>query len=166
MIRPASQATEVIRKVVRKVVSKVVRRLIRKVISTCTTLRTTLLTRSLMTFDHGSAWFCREELATPPPADEGEIEGEAAPDPSLPTTGSRDRGSPLNKIQERGRSGQQPGWRQETGNTLVRGQVVSRAGWVCRFVSPWFSSFRATKDGASTSTTGRGPSSERKPIRR
>src|SRR5437870_13249225 len=61
----ASQATEVVRKVVRRVISKVVRRLIRKVISTCTTLRTTLLTRQLMTFDHGSSWFCGRELATP-----------------------------------------------------------------------------------------------------
>ena len=82
----ASQATEVVTRVVRKVVSKVVRRLIRKVISMCTSLRTTLLTRQLMTFDHGSSWFCREELATPPPADEGEIADEATPDPSLPTT--------------------------------------------------------------------------------
>ena len=82
----ASQATEVVTKVVRKVVSKVVRRLIRKVISTCTTLRTTLLTRQLMTYDHRSSWFCREEPATPPPADEGKIVGAAASDPSLPTT--------------------------------------------------------------------------------
>ena len=82
----ASQATEVVRKVVRKVISKVVRHLIRKVISTCTSLRTTLLTRQLMTFDHGSSWFCGRELATPPPADEGDIAGEAASDPSLPTT--------------------------------------------------------------------------------
>src|SRR5437868_14193527 len=90
----ASQATEVVTKVVRKVVSKVVRRLIRKVISTCTSLRTTLLTRQLMTFDHGSSWFCRGELATPAPAVQGEIAGEAGPDPSLPTTGSRGRGRP------------------------------------------------------------------------
>src|SRR5256885_15846287 len=83
----ASQATEVVRKVVRKVISKVVRRLIRKVISTCTSLRTTLLTRQLMTFDHGSSWFCREELATPPPAVEGEIAGEAGPRPPRPKTG-------------------------------------------------------------------------------
>src|SRR6266404_4613627 len=67
-MHPASQATEVVRKVVRKVISKVVRRLIRKVISTCTSLRTTLLTRQLMTFDPRTSWFCREELATPPPA--------------------------------------------------------------------------------------------------
>jgi len=97
--RPASQATQVVGKVVRKVISKVVRRLIRKVISTCTSLRTTLLTRQLMTFNHGSSWFCREELATPPPADEGEIEGEAGPDPSLPTTGSRGRGQPRSLVQ-------------------------------------------------------------------
>ena len=102
MIRPASQATEVVRKVVRKVVSKVVQRLIRKVISTCTSLRTTLLTRQLMIFDPGSSWFCREELATPPPADEGEIAGEAAPDPSLPTTGSRGRGQPRSLVQGAG----------------------------------------------------------------
>jgi len=63
----ASPATEVVRKVVGKVISKVVRRLIRKVISTCTSSRTTLLTIQLMTFDHGSCWFCREELATRPP---------------------------------------------------------------------------------------------------
>ncbi len=31
-----------------------------------------------MTFDHGSPWFCGRELATPPPADEGDIAGEAA----------------------------------------------------------------------------------------
>ncbi len=39
-----------------------------------------------MSLDRGSPWFCEEELATPPPANEGEIAGEAAPDPSLPTT--------------------------------------------------------------------------------
>ena len=99
MTRLASQATEVVGKVVCKVISKVVRRLIRKVISTCTSLRTTLLTRQLMTFDHGSSWFCREELATPPPADEGEIAGEAASDPSLPTTRSRGRGQPRSLVQ-------------------------------------------------------------------
>jgi len=79
---PTWPATEV----VRKVISKVVRRLIRKVISTGTSSRTTLLTRRLMSLDRGSPWFCEEELATPPPANEGEIAGEAAPDPSLPTT--------------------------------------------------------------------------------
>jgi len=83
---PASQAAEVVRKVVRKVVSKVVRRLIRKVISMCTGLRTSLLTSLLMTLDHGSARFDTEEPATPPPADQGDIRGEAASDPSLPTT--------------------------------------------------------------------------------
>ena len=82
----ASQATEVVIKVVRKVVSKVVRRLIRRVISTCTSLRTTLLMRRLMSLGRGSRCFCGEEVATPPPADQGEIAGEAAPDPSLPTT--------------------------------------------------------------------------------
>jgi len=46
----------------------------------------TLLTTLLMTLDHGSTWFDMEELATPPPADEGEIAGDAASDPSLPTT--------------------------------------------------------------------------------
>src|SRR2546428_9321543 len=77
----ASQATEVVRKVVRKVISKVVRHLIRKVISTCTSLRTTLLTRQLMTFDHGSSCFCREELATPPPADEARSKARLPPTP-------------------------------------------------------------------------------------
>ena len=91
-MHPASQATEVVSRVVRKVISRVVRRLIRKVISTGTSLRTTLLTRRLMSLESGSPWFCSEELATPPPADEGEIAGEATPDPSLPTTGSRGRG--------------------------------------------------------------------------
>src|SRR6266436_8702518 len=95
----ASQATEVVRKVVRKVISKVVRRLIRKVISTCTSSRTTLLTRQLMSLERRSPWFCGKELATPPPADEGEITGEAAPDPSLPTTGSRGRGQPRSLVQ-------------------------------------------------------------------
>ena len=104
-MHPASQATEVIRKVVRKVVSKVVQRLIRKVISTCTSLRTTLLTKQLMTFDHGSSWFCREELATPPPAVEGEIAGEAGPDPSLPTTGSRGRRQARSLVQGAGGRG-------------------------------------------------------------
>ena len=102
MTLPASQATEVITKVVRKVVSKVVRRLIRKVISTCTSLRTSLLTTLLMTLDHGSPWFHTEEPATPPPADHGEIEGEAAPEPSLPTTGSRVRGQPRSLVQAAG----------------------------------------------------------------
>src|SRR6266403_1922956 len=105
----ASQATEVVTRVVRKVVSKVVRRLITKVISTCTSLRTTLLTRRLMTFDHGSCWFCREELATPPPAVGGEIAGEAASDPSLPTTGWRGRRQPPNLVQLAG-----AGWPEGT----------------------------------------------------
>jgi hypothetical protein len=52
-----------------------------------------------MTFDHGSSWFRREELATPPPADEGEIAGEAPSDPSLPTTGWRGRRQPPNLVQ-------------------------------------------------------------------
>ena len=52
-----------------------------------------------MSLDHGSHCFCGEELATPPPADEGEIAGEAAPDPSLPTTGSRGRGQPRSLVQ-------------------------------------------------------------------
>ncbi len=39
-----------------------------------------------MSLDHGTRCLCGEELATPPPADEGETAGEAAPDPSLPTT--------------------------------------------------------------------------------
>ena len=59
----------------------------------------TLLTSLLMTLDHGSPWFDTEEPATPPPADQGEIEGEAAPDPSLPTTGSRGRGQPRSLVQ-------------------------------------------------------------------
>src|SRR5207237_3135463 len=42
-------------------------RLVRKVISTWTSSRTTPRTRRRMTFDHGSPWFRREELATPPP---------------------------------------------------------------------------------------------------
>jgi hypothetical protein len=79
-------ATEVVNKVVRKVISKVVRRLIRKVISTCTSLRTTLLTSLLMTLDHGSLRCDTEELATPLPADEGDIGGEAISVPSHPTT--------------------------------------------------------------------------------
>src|SRR5438067_3152529 len=57
------------------------------------------------------------------------------------------------------------GCRQEMGNTSVRGQVVSRAGWVIKFVSLW-SSLRATKERTSTSTMGRGASSVRKPMRR
>jgi hypothetical protein len=39
-----------------------------------------------MSLGHGSRCFCGEEVATPPPADEGEIADEATPDPSLPTT--------------------------------------------------------------------------------
>src|SRR6266849_5217227 len=92
---PASQATELISRVVRRVV----RRLITKVITTCTSSQTTLLMRRLMSLDHGSRCFCGEELATPPPANEGEISGEAAPDPSLPTTGSRGRGQPRSLVQ-------------------------------------------------------------------
>ncbi len=113
MTRPASPATEVISRVVGKVVSRVVRRLIRKVISTGTSPRTTLLTRRLMSLDHGSRCFCREELATPPPADEGEIEGEATPDPSLPTTGSRGRGQPRSLVQ--GAGGGVASWRRGLG---------------------------------------------------
>src|SRR5437870_5260660 len=101
-MHPASQATEVVRKVVRKVVSKVVRRLIRKVIGTCTSLRTTLLTRQLMSLERRSPWFSGKELATPPPADEGEIAGAAASDPSLPTTGWRGRKQPPNLVQMAG----------------------------------------------------------------
>src|SRR5205807_9978114 len=102
-------ATEVVSRVVRRVISRVVRRLIRKVISTGTSSRTTLLTRQLMSFERGSPRFCGEELATPPPADEGEIAGEAAPDPSLPTTGSRGRGQPRSLVQIGGGRGGQLG---------------------------------------------------------
>ena len=52
-----------------------------------------------MTLDRGSPWFDTKELATPPPADEVEIAGEAAPDPSLPTTGSRGRRQPRSLVQ-------------------------------------------------------------------
>ena len=82
----ASQATEVVSRVVRKVVHRVVRRLIRKVITTCTSSRTTLLMRRLTSLDHGSRCFRGEELATPPPANEGDITGDTGPDPSLTTT--------------------------------------------------------------------------------
>ena len=82
----ASPATEVVRKVVRKVISKVVSCLIRKVISSRTSSRTTLLTSLLMTLDRGSARSDTEELATPPPADEGSVVTVTGPDPSLPTT--------------------------------------------------------------------------------
>src|SRR5467141_1749049 len=109
-LHAASQATEVVRKVVRKVVSRVVRRLIRRVISTGTSSRTTLLTRRLMSLERRSPWFCGKELATPPPADEGEIAGEAAPDPSLPTTGSRGRGQPRSLVQ--GAGGGVASWRR------------------------------------------------------
>src|SRR6266850_961982 len=74
----ASQATEVVSRVVRKVVHGVVRRLIRKVITTWTSSRTTLLMTRLMSLDHGSRCFCGEQLATPPPADRGDVMGEAA----------------------------------------------------------------------------------------
>jgi len=84
--RPAAPTTEVVRKVVRRVVRPLISCLIRKVISTCTSWRTTLLTRGVMSLDDESPWSCGEERATPPPADESEVMGEAAPDPSLPTT--------------------------------------------------------------------------------
>jgi len=117
-MHPASQATEVVRKVVRKVVSKVVRRLITKVIRTCTSSRTTLLMRQLMTFDHGSSWCCREELATPPPpANEGDVEGEAASDPSLPTTRWRGRRQPRNSVQLAG--GGVASWKEDQKKTSV-----------------------------------------------
>ena len=84
---------------VRGVVRSLIICLIGNVISTCTSLRTSLLTSLLMTLNHGSTWFDTEESATPPPADQSEIEGEAAPDPSLPTTGSRGRGQPRSLVQ-------------------------------------------------------------------
>src|SRR5216684_386295 len=99
---PASQATEVVSKVVRRVVRRLISCLIKKVISTCTSSRTTLLTKQLMSLADGSLWFCGEELATPPPADEGEIAGEAASDPPLPTTGSGGRRQPRSSVQLRG----------------------------------------------------------------
>src|SRR5882724_11442814 len=86
VINAASPATEVVTKVVRKVISKVVRCLIRKVISTCTSSRTTLLTSLLTTLDPRSPLVDTEELATPPPVDEGDVVSETGPDPSLPTT--------------------------------------------------------------------------------
>ena len=114
MIRPASQATQVIRKVVPKVVSKVVQRLISKVISTCTSSRTTLMMRRLMSLERGSPWFCGEELATPPPADEGEIAGEAASDPSLPTTWMEGSEAPPSLVHLAGSGvASLEGWRQQ-----------------------------------------------------
>src|SRR2546425_723201 len=76
-MHPRSPATEVVSKVVRKVISKVVGRLIRRVISPCTGSRTPLLTSLLMIWDHGSPRCDREGVAPPPPADEGDIGGEA-----------------------------------------------------------------------------------------
>src|SRR5690349_1624940 len=63
---------------------------------------------------------------------------------------------------ERGAAGARCG--QEMGNSLVRGQVVSRAGWV-RLVSLW-RSIEGIEEGTARSANGRGASSERKPIRR
>jgi len=85
-MHPPSFPTEVITKVVRRVVRLLISCLIRKVVSTWTSSRTTLLTRHLLSFDDGSPWSCGEERATPPPAIQCEIAGEAASDPSLPTT--------------------------------------------------------------------------------
>jgi len=42
----------------------------------------------------GKGAFRREKLATPPPAQFGDEGGSVLPDPSLPTTGWRDRGAP------------------------------------------------------------------------
>src|SRR5919109_1447672 len=78
--------TEVVRQVVHKVVRRVVRRLVSKVVSRWTSLRTTRRTRQRTSFDRRSSRFRGEELAPPPPANQGEIRGEAASDPSLPTT--------------------------------------------------------------------------------
>src|ERR1700694_5363066 len=75
-------------------VRRVVRPLVKKVISTWTSSRTTLLMRRRTSFDYGSSRFRDEELATPPPAVQGGIVGEAASAPSLPTTGWRGRGHP------------------------------------------------------------------------
>ena len=117
MRTPASQATEVVR--------RVVRRLVPKVVSRWTSLRTTRRTRRRMTFDLGSSWFRREELATLPPADEGEIAGEAAPDPSLPTTGWRGRRQPPNLVKMAG--GGVVSW-EGTGRTSEIGKRTRESG--------------------------------------
>src|ERR1700694_4044273 len=83
-------------------VRRVVRPLVKKVISTWTSSRTTLLMRRRTSFDYGSSRFRDEELATPPPAVQGGIVGEAASDPSLPTTGWRDRRHPRTVVNWRG----------------------------------------------------------------
>ena len=82
----ASRTTKLVTKVVRKVISKVITRLIRKLISTCTSSRTTLLTSLRTTLDRRSPCFDTEELAIPPPVNEGDVESDTGPDPSLPTT--------------------------------------------------------------------------------
>ncbi len=63
-----------------------------------------------MSLERRSPWFWGKELATPPPADEGEVAGEAAPDPSLPTTGSRGRWQPRSLVQLAG--GGVASWKQ------------------------------------------------------
>ncbi len=58
-----------------------------------------------MTFDRASRCIYAEVLAAPPPDYEGEIWGEAASDPSLPTTGWRGRRQPPNLVQNGGGRG-------------------------------------------------------------
>ncbi len=65
-----------------------------------------------MSFDHGSSWFSSEELATRPPAGEGELTGEAASKIGSKGGGgvaSNERGS----RRECGGSGVQTGWKGE-----------------------------------------------------
>ena len=97
-----------------RVVRRLISCLIKKVISVGTSPRTTLPTRQVTTLDDRSPGFVGEELATPPPADEGEVVGEAAPDPSLPTTGSRGRVQPRNLVQLAEAGGQLGGWSEGT----------------------------------------------------
>src|ERR671936_2402303 len=49
--------------------------------------------------------FRRENLGHPARAHGDERDGAVTPDPSLPTTGSRDRGSPSRRSKRRGRGG-------------------------------------------------------------
>ena len=99
---PASQATELITSLVHRVVRRFINRLIKKFISTWTSLRTSLWTRQRMSLSAAIRWIHGRELSTPPPANEGDNAGEAGPDPSLPTTGSRGRVQPRSLVQGAG----------------------------------------------------------------
>ena len=89
---PESQATELFG----RLFSRVFGCLFGKAVSKSTRLMTREANEIPNRRESATARFVLEKLATPPPAQFGDEGGSVLPDPSLPTTGWRDRGAPSN----------------------------------------------------------------------